>query len=138
MWTSSQVIFKDFNAIYVSFHMSKYGTYTFSFFVFALVKCIFCFSFSWIRKRTDNKTNCFFKNYICRSIFNYSLLFRIFFCSLWAAISCRMKLILIIRRLKRDLTTLCKYFWHLPFFDNFHKELHLRWRQTFSLYIAGS
>ena len=56
--------------------MSKYGTYTFSFFVFALVKCIFCFSF--FRKRTDNKTNCVFKNYICRSIFNYSLLFRIF------------------------------------------------------------
>ena len=78
MWISSQVIFKDFNAIYVSFHMSKYGTYTFSFFVFALVKCIFCFSFSWIRKRTDNKTNCFFKNYIYRSIFSYSLLFRVF------------------------------------------------------------
>ena len=91
MWTSSQVIFKDFNAIYVSFHMSKYGTYTFSFFVFALVKCIFCFPFTWIRKRTDNKTSCFFKNYIWRSTFNYSLLFRIFFCSLWAAVNCRMK-----------------------------------------------
>ena len=60
--------------------MSKYGTYTFSFFVFALVKCIFCCSFSRIRKRTNNKINCFFKNYICRSIFNYFLLLRIFFC----------------------------------------------------------
>ena len=40
--------------------MSQYGTYTFSLFVFALAKCIFCFYFSWIRKRTDNKT-CFFK-----------------------------------------------------------------------------
>ena len=59
--------------------MSKYGTYTFSFFVFVLVKCILCFSFSWIRKRTDHKTNCFFKNFICCSIFNYSLLFCIFF-----------------------------------------------------------
>ena len=28
-------------------------------FVFALVKCIFCFSFPWFRKCTDNKT-CFF------------------------------------------------------------------------------
>ena len=78
MWTSSQVIFKDFNSIYVSFHMWKYGTYTFSFSVFALIKCIFCFSFSWTRKRTENETNCFFKNYIWRSIFNYSLLFSIF------------------------------------------------------------
>ena len=77
MWISSQVIFKDFNAFYVSFHMLKYGTYTFSFFVFALVKCVFCFSFSWIWKRADNKTNCFFKNYIWHSILNYSLLFRI-------------------------------------------------------------
>ena len=50
----------------------------FSFFVFALVKCIICFSFSGIRQRVDIKTNCFFKNYIWRSIFNYSLLFRIF------------------------------------------------------------
>ena len=108
-------ILKDFDAIYVSFHMSKYGT-TFSFFIFALVKCIFCFSF--FRKRTDNKTNCFFKNYICRSIFNYSLLFRIFFCSLWAAISCRMKLILIIRRLKRDLTSKMELFVNI--FDTFH------------------
>ena len=58
--------------------MSKYGTYTFSFFVFALVKCIFCFSFSWIWKHKDNKTNGFFKNYIWRSIFKYSLLFCIF------------------------------------------------------------
>ena len=78
MWTFAQVIFMDFNAIYVSFHMSKYGYYAFSFFVFALVRCIFCFSFSWIRMRADNETNCFFKNYIWRSIFNYSLLFRIF------------------------------------------------------------
>ena len=75
MWTSSKVIFKDFNATYVSFHMSKYGP----FFVFALVKCIFCFSFSWIQKRTDNKTNCFFKNYIWCSIFNYSLNYFAFF-----------------------------------------------------------
>ena len=58
--------------------MLKYGTYTFSFFVFALVKCIFCFSFSWIWKHKDNKTNGFFKNYIWRSIFKYSLLFCIF------------------------------------------------------------
>ena len=75
MWTSSKVIFQDFNATYVSFHISKYGTYTFSFFVFALAKCIFRFSFSWIQKLTDNKTNCFFKNYICRSIFNYLFAF---------------------------------------------------------------
>ena len=59
------------------FHMSKCGTYTFSFYVFGLAKCIFCFSF--FRQRTDNKTNCFFKNQICRSIFNCSSLFRIFF-----------------------------------------------------------
>ena len=78
MWTSSQVIFKDFNAIYVSFHMSKYSTYTFWFFVFALVKCIFCFSVFWIQKSADNKINCFSKNCIWCSIFNYSLLFRIF------------------------------------------------------------
>ena len=78
MWTSSQVIFEPFNAIYVSFHMLKYGTYTFSFFVFAMVKWIFCFSFSWIQKCIDNKTNCFLKNYIWHSIFNDSLSFRIF------------------------------------------------------------
>ena len=33
-------------------------------------KFIICFSFPCIRKRTANKI-CFFKNYICHSIFNY-------------------------------------------------------------------
>ena len=62
--------FKDFKAFYRSFPMS-YDTYTFSLFAFALVRCIFCFSFPWIQKLTNNKT-CFFKINICRSIFNYS------------------------------------------------------------------
>ena len=143
MWTFSQLGFKDFNAIYVSFHMSKYGTYTFSFFVFVLVRCIFCFSFSWIRIRTGNKTNCFFKNYIWRSIFNYSLLFRIFSESL----SCNQlshETYIDYQQLKRDLGPLQHLRWSslwiflTLFFDNCHKELHFRWRQIFSLGIGGS
>ena len=72
------------------------------FFVFSI-----CFSFPLIRKRAENKTNYFFKNYIFRSIFNYSLLFFLFFCRVFELqSSCRMKLLLIIRRLKWDLEPL--------------------------------
>ena len=147
MWISSKVIFQDLNATYVSFHISKYGTYTFSFFVFALVICIFCFSFSWIQKRTDNKTNCFFKNYICRSIFNYFLLFRIFFCRV---LSCNQLLHetyidyqTIQTGSRITVTSKMGFFVNIVdtfgrFFYNCHKEIHLRSRQTFLLGIAGS
>ena len=59
-------------------HVIIWYLYTFSLFVFTSVKCIFCFSFPWIRKPADNKT-CFFKNYVCRSLFSYSQLFLVFF-----------------------------------------------------------
>ena len=42
------------------------------------MKCIFCFFFLWIRKRVDNKT-CFFKNYICRTIFKLFVITSHFF-----------------------------------------------------------
>ena len=69
-WISSQVVSKDFKAIYGIFHVLLHGIYTFSLFVFALVKCISCFSFLCIWNRTNNK-NSFFKHYICLYNFNY-------------------------------------------------------------------
>ena len=53
--TSSQVVFKSLRVLYGNPYMSWYGTYTFSLFVFTLVKRIFCFFLPWIRKRTDHR-----------------------------------------------------------------------------------
>ena len=54
-WTSLQVVFKGFKSIEINFHLLQHSAYTFSLFLFALVKCVYCFSFPWIWKRINNK-----------------------------------------------------------------------------------
>ena len=60
-WTSSQVVFKGFKSIKINFHVSQHSTYTFSLLLFALVKCVCCFSFPWFRKRINNENFFFLK-----------------------------------------------------------------------------
>ena len=52
--------FKNFKAIYESLHVRlRYGAYTFSLFLFLLVKCIPYFFSSWVPEN-----DCYFKIYI--------------------------------------------------------------------------